>query len=391
MSSTPDLPSTPREWQNLVGKKRLIGSTIHTARLSSASTIEEDQYLLFRVLWRIHPIEQFDLKRLDLAAWETKANEHLANYSSWKTYCDGLVDRTVYESTFALAHYFQLQAADTEDETSAPNVVVTPIASRTRSKIAAAGRQLARTHLQTPTKSTGALPDDSESESESELELEDEEEGDLTDIESPLVSRSPAPEEIRHLLFQQTKDEQIVNTALVNFLSALTLHAGLANHWTLHRKSFKANFTNASFEARTDGYLEDEKPGGRVRALVEVKAALRIKKRKPICMQEAAQMVAWIRSHPDRGGWLNLPGRRIHVSQDHHQIYIVIAEFTDGYIDYLEKGAPSDVYMTMHEYGPWETDSVRHMKNVATILVAFVLRAAADREAEEARSKQSTA
>lgn len=297
MSSTHKLPSTPHEWQDLARRNGLIGSTIHTAQLSSASTIEEDQYLLFRVLWKIHPIQQFDLKRFDLDGWETKANEHLANYSSWKTYCEDLTGDTISESTFALAHYFQLQAADTWDETWASNVAVTPIAYRTRSKTTAVERQLSRTHLQTPTKSTGVLLDESESEEE------------LDDTESPLASKSPGPEEIRNLIFRQTKDEQIVNTALVNFLSALTLHAGLANHWTLHRKSFKASFTNASFEARTDGYLEDKKPDGRVRALVEVKAVPRERKRKSICMQEAAQMVAWIISHPDRGGWLNLPGR----------------------------------------------------------------------------------
>nr|KMM68379.1 hypothetical protein CPAG_04708 [Coccidioides posadasii RMSCC 3488] len=174
-------------------------------------------------------------------------------------------------------------------------------------------------HLQTPTKSTGLLPDDSD------------------------------PEEIRNLVNHQTKDEQIVNTALVNFLSALTLHSGLPNHWTLHRKSFKAYFTHASFEARTDGYLEDTKPDGKIRALIEVKAVARERKRKAICMQEAAQMVAWIRSYPDRGGCLNLPGRRVHVSQDRHEIYITIAEYNGDYIDYLEKDTSSDVYLTMHE------------------------------------------
>ncbi|KKZ66139.1 hypothetical protein EMCG_08128 [[Emmonsia] crescens] len=271
-----------------------------------------------------------------------------------------------------------LQAADTWDETWAPNVAVTPIARRTRSKTTVLETQLRLTHLETPTKSTGILLDDSDSEEE------------LDDTESPLASTSPGPEEIQNLIYRQTKDEQIVNTALVNFLSALTLHAGLPNHWTLHRKSFKAYFTHASFEARTDGYLEDTKPGGKVRALIEVKAVPRERKRKMICMQEAAQMVAWILSHPDQGGWLNLPGRGIHVSQDRHQIYIVIAEYGDNYIDYLEKGSSSDAYMVMHEFGPWDSNELKHMKNISVILVAFVLRAVSDCEAEERMSKQGT-
>jgi hypothetical protein len=47
----------------------------------------------------------------------------------------------------------------------------------------------------------------------------------------------------------------------------------------------------------------------KIRALVEVKAVLRDKKKNQIRMQEAAQMVAWVRSYPDRDGRLNHIGR----------------------------------------------------------------------------------
>jgi len=82
MSSTYKLPSSPHEWHDIASRKDSIGSTIHTAQLSSASTIEENQYLLFRILWKIHPIQQFDWKRFDLERWKRKAEELLANYSS---------------------------------------------------------------------------------------------------------------------------------------------------------------------------------------------------------------------------------------------------------------------------------------------------------------------
>jgi hypothetical protein len=298
MSSTDEqLPSNPSQWTARAGKEGLIGSTIHTASLKSASTIEEGQYLLFRVLWKAKPLQDFDWKRFDLDRWEDEANALLANYGSWKSYCDGFGRQDIPESTFALVRYFQLQAAETSDTTSAPTVIVTPVTDRTRSKMSLE-RRLFHTHLETPTRSTGILAGDSES--EEELGEAD---------ESPVVSESPAPHELRNIMHQQTKDEQIVNTALVNFLSALTLHSGLPNQWSLHPRPFKAHFAHASFEARTDGYLEDTKAGGRVRALIEVKAILRRQKPKPIRMQEAAQMVAWIRSHPDRGGWLNHVGR----------------------------------------------------------------------------------
>jgi hypothetical protein len=109
-------------------------------------------------------------------------------------------------------------------------------------------------------------------------------------VDSPFYS--PGPEEIAHLMYPQTKDEQIVNTAPVDFLNALSMHFPHASDWTLHRRYFKATFQHASFEARTDGYLEDGGSSQTARALIEVKPMLREKKRNPICMQEAAQMIA---------------------------------------------------------------------------------------------------
>lgn len=62
------------------------------------------------------------------------------------------------------------------------------------------------------------------------------------------------------------------------------------------------------YEARTDGYLSDEK-GACVRALIEVKSAPRNRKVLSIFMQESAQMAAWILEHPDEPS--NLPGRYV--------------------------------------------------------------------------------
>lgn len=47
----------------------------------------------------------------------------------------------------------------------------------------------------------------------------------------------------------------------------------------------------------------------KVQALIEVKAARRRDRRAQIGMQEAAQMVAWIKEVPDLNGPLNRTGR----------------------------------------------------------------------------------
>ncbi|KAJ5213232.1 hypothetical protein N7449_000401 [Penicillium cf. viridicatum] len=223
--------------------------------------------------------------------------------------------------------------------------------------------------LETPTKSTGKLPDS----------LEDEDEDTPDSGDSPFYS--PGPEDIAHLMYPQTKDEQIVNTALVDFLNALSMHFPQASGWTLHRKSFKAAFQHASFEARTDGYLEDGGSSERVRALIEVKPMLRAKKRNPIRMQEAAQMVAWIKSDPDPRGALNLPGRRLHISQDRHQIFITFAEYDESYIQYLHNTLPPKSprpFLKMHEFGPWNTMARSDMEDIGGILLAIALRAYSD-------------
>jgi hypothetical protein len=95
---------------------------------------------------------------------------------------------------------------------------------------------------------------------------------------SPSPSSDPSPpntiaRELERILYPPTKDEQIVNTALIVLLNALTTHFDFYSNWTLHRKPFTATFENAQFEARTDGYLDS--PGGKTRVIIEVKPVLR--------------------------------------------------------------------------------------------------------------------
>lgn len=119
--------------------------------------------------------------------------------------------------------------------------------------------------------------------------------------ESPSELISNASEEFSksHL---RTKDEQIVNAALIDFLNAFVVHRGLSVQWTLHRKLFVGNFAEGTLTARTDGCLE-EIGSEKTHALAEVKPLPREKARYTIAMQEAAQMVAWIKSEPDPEGF----------------------------------------------------------------------------------------
>ena len=289
------LPSNENQWATWVAQHGVSGMAIHDTKLTSASTISKKQYLLLQVLWTSSQASRLDLKTFDLDTWKQQADKLLATFQSRDNYLQSFASDTILEGTFALAKKYQLQAVESKDESFRSNVAFSPVVSCTRSKMGSLEQKLRAVQLETPTKSTGNLPELPEFE-------------DTPDTgDSPFPS--PGPQEIAHLMCPQTKDQQIVNTALVDFLNALSMHFPKASGWTLHRKLFKAEFEHASFEARTDGYLEDGQSPQKVRALVEVKPMTRRKKRIPICMQEAAQMAAWIKSDPDIGGALSLPGR----------------------------------------------------------------------------------
>lgn len=100
--------------------------------------------------------------------------------------------------------------------------------------------------------------------------------------------------------FEDAKDEQIVNCALVNLLKALWIHEDRNSEWTVERKEFKflSQGTGAGFIARTDGHLQ---VGNKSAAILEVKARARPRNDlvdHKIQMQESAQMALWIAQEP---------------------------------------------------------------------------------------------
>ncbi|RFU34262.1 hypothetical protein B7463_g2046, partial [Scytalidium lignicola] len=66
------------------------------------------------------------------------------------------------------------------------------------------------------------------------------------------------------------KTEEIVNTALLMFLNALTADFTQYHAWSPERKLFKAQFGKNNYQSCVDGFLEDEGLGS-VRAIVETK------------------------------------------------------------------------------------------------------------------------
>ncbi|KAL4954515.1 hypothetical protein BDW69DRAFT_205141 [Aspergillus filifer] len=403
------LPESRSAWRELV---QLCGITstasVHSpgVKFNSASNIKLEQYLRLHVLWvQDEGHKNFDWSVAGLAEWEDRARKHLRSYGSWIKYLNSLRSNGIMEeSTFALVREHQRECTEINADFMTSNVTVSsPHAFRERKP------QQLNMNVTAITKKVHKMnvgdhhtPEGSIAEDESDEELlsptedrkskgkksesrkpENTPSQDFTTEFSPSQD-SPASEwgadDPEHVsgVFPSTEDEQI----------ALIIRTGLPLRWTLRRLPLKAHFNTENYNARTDGCLRCTKRGPlekRVRALVEVKPVLRGRKRQQICMQEAAQTVAWLKTYPDAGGRLNKPGRRIHISQDRHQIFILVPEYNSDYVAYLnDPSQDSDTFMTVHEFGPFDIREHGHMKQLGPILFAIALRAEADLKAEKA-------
>ncbi|KAK4153974.1 hypothetical protein C8A00DRAFT_14837 [Chaetomidium leptoderma] len=161
-------------------------------------------------------------------------------------------------------------------------------------------------------------------------------------------------------------DEAYVNTALLLLLQAVTqdFRDELKSlHWVPPRKAMHLEVpylnNNAKkfeakvvLEAQVDGYLCNA--GGSVHpmAICEAKSFVRRSGQVPTERQETAEMAAWIRSHPGKEGLLQMSAsgkkRRLLVSQNRHEIYIIIGEYGQKYEEYIGN-KPIQENMTVNE------------------------------------------
>lgn len=279
--STP-VPETHKEWQEQVDLLGLGTQTIHDIQLKSASHVSREQFLLLRVLWKVNAISRLP-SFLDLNHWLPKASEKLENLPSWKKYCQSFTG-SIPEGTFAPARHYQLEVSKTKQDYITGSVVFTPKVHMTRSKTQAAQPSIRQPDF------TAATPPPKPIQGFETPRVDDEEDTSYLGSSSLPPSRYSTVSPDDEFMYPPTKDEQIVNTALLVFLDSITLHFDLSVGWSTHRKPLTAEFTNANFQARTDGYLADRSED--IKAIIEVKPVLRQTKEPQIRIQESHQMVA---------------------------------------------------------------------------------------------------
>ncbi|PYI07032.1 hypothetical protein BO78DRAFT_460835 [Aspergillus sclerotiicarbonarius CBS 121057] len=265
------LPSNHQEWESFVKRRNLKGETVHAAELASRAKIGYDQYLLLRVLWVDHRLNVSLPEKLSKLLPE--AAKMLAEYLSWKTYYDSFANSR---------------------ENTRPNSFDNAITLHTRNRHNERAPDISKLRLnqpETPPKKQTKPPETPFLSSSDNDWISDDE---SPPKPSPITPAAHAPEELQKLIYPPTKDEQIMNTALGIFLNALTIQFVDCQtcNWAIHRKGFTANLTNASFEARTDSYLDNGQENAY--GLIKVKPIIRAKKQNLIQMQESAQMVGWL-------------------------------------------------------------------------------------------------
>ncbi|OQD67330.1 hypothetical protein PENDEC_c039G03703 [Penicillium decumbens] len=218
--------------------------------------------------------------------------------------------------------------------------------------------------------------------------------GSYRSIEPLVASIHTAASAQEGVVFQKAKDEQIVNEGINLLLKTLTMNIDdVRCQWTSHRTPFTSvklgpEGSTKKLTALTDGYLEGM-TGPRIFALVEAKAGIRQRSKRPeVLWQEAAEIVAWIMTDSS-GSYPNclndiMPNKgrgsyRMLISQDRHEIFISIASYSATYMEYLKgtQGEHGD-FLTVYEYGPWDIRSSSNMEHFANLIVQFCMAVSED-------------
>lgn len=317
-----------QQWQDAACDLEMEDKTLYDldgSQLKSASKIEKVHYVCLQAVWVIRKPGQFKPDRWDLVL--DYADKQLGEDESWQLYLatidrdtSGLIRPSLPAprlGTFSLVYYKQRLLKNliaTERKKVIFNTDYSPVSHRTRAQARA---QAATDSLKTPVKQlpkfmTSSFGGDSAIGGSSMAGIK---EGDATsdreDEEiSPDMSKQTPRTRIEALsptspdsfsTGESTKDEAIVNSALVALLNAITIHDPMTKgHWTERRKRFlvKAAQSTKIYEAITDGHLSNFDDSNHSRIILEVKPMHR-QNVPEVRRQETAQMAAWIFAEPN--------------------------------------------------------------------------------------------
>lgn len=168
-------------------------------------------------------------------------------------------------------------------------------------------------------------------------------------------------------------DEEMVISSLVNFLDGITL---LCPHvrcgWSSKRQLIDGDFGVHKLRVYVDGLLvaQDRSP----KVFLEAKKGLRQNCEPKVCWQETAEFVAFLKSATTP------PSHERHffmLAQNKDQCFVIAFAFDEAYVEYIREGTvpgPTEGFLTVKKYGPYQLDNHEEMERFARIALAISIR-----------------
>ncbi|OAX80823.1 hypothetical protein ACJ72_04832 [Emergomyces africanus] len=387
-----DMPSTVTEWHKLARQHEIESISIQDLKIfQSASKIKERQFLALRVLWKSSSPSEIDIEKDYDIRYRAEDLKDLGWNKHWGPYVQEIekgFNGNTDLGTFDLLYDFQREIHNSTLEPQETKKVFFNVTTRLQSRAAGGNNP----PPSTPTRAPRRPNPGSDVEGNPLVDQVGDQLGNLSlsaDPSPPSLGGRSVVESVSPISSDEAKwlslvkDEQIVNTALILLLRGLCMRMpGLTNaRWSLERKAFHIRQHNSLdkrslYEARTDGHLAFVTGNiSRSLAILEVKS--RIRKFAEPWMQESAQMAAWIYDEPSMEKEPSKENRssfrRCMISQNRHEIYLIIATYTKEYVAYLQGDwdESSEPFLRMHQIGPFRPYAKRHMERLGRIIAAL--------------------
>ncbi|RSM07396.1 hypothetical protein CEP52_005226 [Fusarium oligoseptatum] len=381
------IPSTPQDWANIVGQRHATAdpygldiSNIGPNAFGSASKLKYEDWLLLRVLWQptagkaTHKTIFGDKAGSELKAaadrqlakepWmqALKSQSHnpmqWSYMAAWKLNLAEIVKRVkclrnleegkIYDDSDP----FRLLVEPSDPRRRPHRNVVPPqyfgrgpgssdrASSQSSSVSTSSAPYVSPTHTDRLAASSGAA-------------------GSLRGRDGASTPESGLSAEGR-MINKHRPDEALVNMTLLLLLQGVCMpllqQPSLQSYsWSIVHKQFSVshpdpddrNKRSKIMTARTDGYLQatranQDLDSSDALAIIEVKPFRRFtvtSNQKAVQIQEGAEMAAWISTESTKGLLPTSPEtktyRRLLISQDYDQVFIIIAEYDDLYIQHI--------------------------------------------------------
>ncbi|CAI7656463.1 unnamed protein product [Penicillium crustosum] len=378
---------------------------------NSASKIgsQYGHFLTTRILWKHSQVEDLAYmntavcEALDLPNWaKATAQEYLSGYGDWSRYIDHIAKYPIAkpENPILIGAFSSIR----DQQSRIEGACVELLGDRPPSPIAKKGRRL--TNMSSPGQlMTSGTPNASPSQRMTSgtttpftaenleritrrlqnLTLESRE-TDNTGGFTALVTSIGVKQPFGNSEAKRRTHEAKINMSFVNLLYTICLLLPTELKWDSIQHHLNLHVGEAAYTAIVDGGLVD--PDGKMQVLLEVKAMhLSASSVKEVLMQQGLEMLAWITttlgiqgSKGPRVQVLDSPIRRwVMLAQYATQIYFVVAELHEEYIEYLLKGTrsrnpfDSNAYLTMRLLGPFSIYSAEEMRAFGFLVVTLTI------------------